>query len=493
METIRLSSGGKRKIKAKLKLKRGTIAVGAITIILIFIIIISCIAAIVMEYSSYSNSVGVATETAGLKAKENLLVQASNSGASTTVTVTNEGSTPSIVVAILSANPSDSSFQYYNFTQPITYTVLGQGTFTVNQQVPQNSQIGVLTSLGNVFWQTQQPTSGPSPTPTPTQPPQSWLIGWQYQKSHVINPAAGTGTNYQIKITVNYGSGTDNAGNVYLNSHSRVDFGDVRFTDGDGVTLLSYWMENEVNSNYAVFWVKIPDDLSTNPATIYIYYGNPTATTTSNGPATFLMFTDIVADIQNQFGTNQLTTYSNGQDPGDGFTSSSTINNAFASPCIWYRYYGGKQYQITSSYLYLEGYIDGGNYGTCGTDLRFRNNAAPTGWQSSNSIIADTTVSGKHIVVLDYSASGGSALHFYSTWLGDSDDYPTGTLAASYSLSTTSRTTQEFTYSGAVAHTTLAYESGGSSLTLYHEYYAIAKYVSIEPTQGIWGPETQAP
>lgn len=200
-----------------------------------------------MEYSSYSNSVGVATETAGLKAKENLLIQASNSAGSTTVTVTNEGSTPSIVVAVLTANPLDNSFQYYNLTQPLTYTVLGQGTFSINQKIQQNSQIGVLTSLGNVFWQTQQPISGPSPTPTSS--PQSWLIGWQYQKSHVINPASGAGTNYQVKITVNYGSGTDNAGSVYLNSHSRVDFGDVRFTDGDGVTLLSYWMENEVNSN----------------------------------------------------------------------------------------------------------------------------------------------------------------------------------------------------------------------------------------------------
>lgn len=202
------------------------------------------------------------------------------------------------------------------------------------------------------------------------------------------------------------------------------------------------------------------------------------------------MFRDVVADLQNQFGTNSLTTYSNGQDPGDDFTSGSTINNAYASPCIWFRYYGGKQYQITSSSLYLEGYVNAGNYGTCGTDVRFRNNAAPTGWQSSNAIGADTTVNGKHIVVLDYSATGGSALRFYSTWLGNSDDYPSGTVAASYSLAATSRITQEFIYSGAVAHTTVSHESSGNSLTLYHEYYAIAKYVSTEPTQGVWGPET---
>jgi hypothetical protein len=479
-----------KSLKTKLKLKRGTIAIGAITIILMFMIIVSCIAAIVMEYSNYSNGVQVATITAGLKAKENLLVQASNSTGTITVNVTNEGSTPSIVIALLTVSSTDSSIHYYNLTQPLTCTVLGQGTFTVTLQDQQTSHIGVLTSLGNIFWQIQQPSSGSSPTPPPTQ---SWLVGWQYQKSHIINSAAGAGTNYQVKITVNYGSGTDNAGNVYLNSHSKVDFGDIRFTDGDGVTLLSYWMESEVNQNYAVFWVKIPDDLSSNQAPIYIYYGNPTATTASNGPGTFLMFKDIVADLQNQFGTISLTTYSNGQDPGDGFAQSSTTDNAYASPCLWFRYYGGKQIQITSSYIYLEGYLNAGNYGTCGIDLRFRNNAAPTWWQPSNSITADTTINKKHIVALDYSVSGGASLNFYSTWLGNSDDFPTGTVAASYSLTSATRTTQEFTYSGTIAHTIVGHQSLGDAITIYHQYYAIAKYASSEPTHGSWGPETTQP
>jgi len=79
---------------------------------------------------------------------------------------------------------------------------------------------------------------------------------------------------------------------VYLNSHSKTDFGDVRFTRSDGTTLLDYWMESKVDSDNAVFWVEIPDDLSTTNATIYIYYGNPTATTTSNGTNTFVFFDD---------------------------------------------------------------------------------------------------------------------------------------------------------------------------------------------------------
>jgi hypothetical protein len=122
----------------------------------------------------------------------------------------------------------------------------------------------------------------------------------------VINAASGAGTNYQVKVKVHYGSGTDSGSNVYLNGKCRTDFGDVRFTDDDGSTLLDYWMESKVDSDYAIFWVEVADDLSTDPATIYIYYGNATATTTSNGPNTFPMlfcdgtgtFTDLWTEEQ---------------------------------------------------------------------------------------------------------------------------------------------------------------------------------------------------
>jgi hypothetical protein len=72
---------------------------------------------------------------------------------------------------------------------------------------------------------------------------ESWLTGWGYRKSHVINNATGAGTDYQVKVTVYYGSGSDSAGNVYLDGKCRTDFGDVRFTDDDGSTLLDYWLE----------------------------------------------------------------------------------------------------------------------------------------------------------------------------------------------------------------------------------------------------------
>ena len=44
---------------------------------------------------------------------------------------------------------------------------------------------------------------------TQTSSASDWLGGWSYRKSHVINPAFGAGTNYQIMIKTHYVSGTD--------------------------------------------------------------------------------------------------------------------------------------------------------------------------------------------------------------------------------------------------------------------------------------------
>jgi len=120
------------------------------------------------------------------------------------------------------------------------------------------------------------------------------LSGWKYRKSHeILGSTAGAVTNYQIRIKVHYGSGTDGGEDVYLNGKCRTDFGDIRFTADDGETELPYWMEEKVDGDYAIFWVKIPYiPAYPDTTTIYIYYGNPSATTTSNGDNTFLLFDD---------------------------------------------------------------------------------------------------------------------------------------------------------------------------------------------------------
>jgi len=131
-----------------------------------------------------------------------------------------------------------------------------------------------------------------------------WLGSWNYRKSHAINGATDAGTGYQVCIKVYYGSGTDGtelvdetiAGKVYCNSHCNSDFSDIRFTDNDETTELKYWLQEKVDNSYAIFRVKVNDDLSSGTVTIYIYYGKDDALTTSDGDNTFIFFDHFPGD-----------------------------------------------------------------------------------------------------------------------------------------------------------------------------------------------------
>ncbi len=68
---------------------------------------------------------------------------------------------------------------------------------------------------------------------------------------------------------------------------------DLRFTKSDGVTLLDYWIESYTTGVSTVVWVEVDSiPASPNNTSIYLYYGNPSATSASNGTNTFTFFDD---------------------------------------------------------------------------------------------------------------------------------------------------------------------------------------------------------
>ena len=125
-----------------------------------------------------------------------------------------------------------------------------------------------------------------------------WINGWLRRKSHIISPATGAGAGYEVCIKVFKAAGADGnlainglyCSKVYCGGNCRDDFGDIRFADDDGSTLLPQWIEDNTlaSGTSAIFWVKIGDSLETNAQTIYVYYDNPTATTVSDVEHTFL-------------------------------------------------------------------------------------------------------------------------------------------------------------------------------------------------------------
>ncbi|MCQ8893833.1 MAG: DUF2341 domain-containing protein, partial [Methanolinea sp.] len=120
-------------------------------------------------------------------------------------------------------------------------------------------------------------------------PPPPFLSGWSYRKLHTISGSSSPLTDYQVRFKVWNTTGTDTGENVYLGTKVNPDFSDVRFTTTDN-TVLSYWVQ-ETGSNYAIVWVRVPS-IPTTGTQFYLYYGNPAATSLSNGDATFLFFDD---------------------------------------------------------------------------------------------------------------------------------------------------------------------------------------------------------
>ena len=73
-----------------------------------------------------------------------------------------------------------------------------------------------------------------------------WNSSWGYRKKHDIGSASGAGSNYQVRIIVKNGTGTDSGDTVYINNKARNDFGDIRFISySDNTTKLDYWIEQK--------------------------------------------------------------------------------------------------------------------------------------------------------------------------------------------------------------------------------------------------------
>jgi len=114
-----------------------------------------------------------------------------------------------------------------------------------------------------------------------------WLTGWNYRRPITItNTLAQTLEDFQVKIELN-----SIYAEVFENANS--DGSDIRFTLSDGVTKIPYWIEEWNSANQkAIIWVNVSQIPANGETTIYMYYGNPTATSESNGDAVFELFED---------------------------------------------------------------------------------------------------------------------------------------------------------------------------------------------------------
>jgi len=115
-----------------------------------------------------------------------------------------------------------------------------------------------------------------------TQTSSWWNSDWQYRRAITINNTLNTNslTDYQVLAILDTAS-LVSAGKM------QSDCSDIRFIDSDG-TLISYWLESGCDSASTKVWVKVPSIPASSTKVIYVYYGNPTATSQSSTTNTFI-------------------------------------------------------------------------------------------------------------------------------------------------------------------------------------------------------------
>ena len=121
---------------------------------------------------------------------------------------------------------------------------------------------------------------------------QSWYnANWRFRSPVTVqNPGSTLLQDFQVKVTLSQGSNFD-----FIKAQS--DGSDIRFTTNDGTTLISYWIEEWTVSS-AVIWLKVPSIPASGNATVFLYYGNPSASSLSDGRNTFRFFDDFESWVQ---------------------------------------------------------------------------------------------------------------------------------------------------------------------------------------------------
>lgn len=117
---------------------------------------------------------------------------------------------------------------------------------------------------------------------------QAWLDpAWGYRMAVTIDNTGNVNNlvEYQVKVEL------DNVSFDFTQAQSGGE--DVRFTESDGTTLIDYWIEewDDVGES-AIVWAEVPSIPASASTQIYIYYGNLSVSSSSNGNETFDLFDD---------------------------------------------------------------------------------------------------------------------------------------------------------------------------------------------------------
>jgi hypothetical protein len=108
-------------------------------------------------------------------------------------------------------------------------------------------------------------------------------LGWSYIRGITVVEQSGTNlVDYQMKLY--FDTQTEILAGRMLASGDDIRFG----TNCAGTTLLNHWIEGPMNDDSTVIWVKIPSIPASGSTTISMFFGNPSAPSTSAVAGTFI-------------------------------------------------------------------------------------------------------------------------------------------------------------------------------------------------------------
>jgi hypothetical protein len=281
----------------------------------------------------------------------------------------------------------------------------------------------------------------------------------------------------------------DNGQAVTANMKCRTDFGDIRFTASDGATQLNYWIQSSSTGVMATFWVKITDNLSGASSTIYLYYGNPSATTTSNGAAVWTLYDDFE-------GTNPLNNYNAEIGANSSFVIAAVGSNhvlSYVGGAAWFLFSRTTPtFQDMRIIVTMMPHVSSANYYT---GLSFRETASTTWYFSWLAYEGSGGYAGsptgprndwdRRVGGVDTYIAGGSTADLHNTWATMEVDMA-GSSCKTYvnGVKKADATNTAITGAGKIGF-----------MGLYASYWDnlyVGSYVNPEPAHGSWGAEQQS-
>jgi hypothetical protein len=147
---------------------------------------------------------------------------------------------------------------------------------------------------------------------------------WHYRKAVQITNSSGSNlTDFQVNISIGTSA-------LIASGKMQSDCDDIRITDANG-KLLPHWIEeNNPGCNQPTdtkIWVKAPT-LPTSGATLYVYYGNSSATNVGNGNNVFEVFEDF-SDLPSDWTAESSP--STNWNVVDGELVSTTVSSDYSS------------------------------------------------------------------------------------------------------------------------------------------------------------------